>query len=217
MELINRKGQSWQVTEAGRVLYERARKGLDLFTEIPTEVRNAAEGLTGQILVGVSISFTSYFTKVLPSLVTQFPSLQFRVFVADSTTLEERVEARTLDFALVLLPTQKDIFDVQPLSMDHFYAVYPNDLIQAPADGTFGVKALQDVPLLLQRRWSGGRLFAQLRKEFQRQGIAPRILLDSPNLSVILGALDEGVRAAAIMAFNQIPKTFHERGPGPQN
>src|SRR5208283_5671997 len=61
VELINRKGQSWQVTEAGRVLYERARQGLNLFTEIPTEVRHAAEGHTGRILVGLSISFISYF------------------------------------------------------------------------------------------------------------------------------------------------------------
>jgi len=36
-------------------------------------------------------------------------------------------------------------------------------------------------------------------------------MLDSPNVSVILGALDVGVRAAAILPLNQIPKGFHER------
>jgi DNA-binding transcriptional LysR family regulator len=211
VELIIRKGVFWQVTEAGRVLYERARKTLSQLTEIPTEVRNAADGLTGRILIGVSISFISYFTKVMPSLASKFPFLQFHVFVADSTTLEERVEARTLDLAIVLLPTRKEIFDVQPLLMDHFYAVYPSDLIPPPGDGTFGVKVLQNIPLMLLSRSSGSRMYAQLRKEFQRHGIAPRIMLDSPNVSVILGALDVGVRAAAILPLNQIPKGFHER------
>ena len=211
VELIIRKGHIWQVTQAGKVLYERARQALNQLTEIPTEVRNAAGGLTGRISIGISMSFMSYFTVVVPRLSSRFPLLQFRVLVADSTTLEEQVESRQVDFAIVLLPTKKDIFDVQSLSMDHFYVVYPADLIPAPVDGTFGVKVLQDIPLLLQRLWHGGRTYDQLRREFQRHGFAPRILLDSPNVSVILGVLDAGARAAAILPLNQIPKSFHER------
>jgi len=211
VELIIRKGHIWQVTEAGVALYERARQALSLLTEIPTEVRNAAGGFTGRISVGVSMSFTSYFTEVVPKLSAKFALLQFRVYVADSTTLEELVENRKLDFAVVLLPTKKEIFDVQPLSMDHFCVVYPADLIPAPVDGTFGVKVLEDIPLMLLRLWHGGRTYDQLRREFQRLGIAPRILLDSPNVSVILGALDDGVRAAAILPLNQVTRSFRER------
>ena len=211
VELIIRKGHVWQVTEAGQALYERARQALNLLTEIPTEVRNAAGGFTGWISVGVSMSFTSYFTEVVPRLSSRFALLQFRVFVGDSTTLEAFVESRKVDFAIVLLPTKKEIFNVQPLSVDHFCVVYPDGLIPAPAGGTFGVKVLQDIPLMLLRLWHGGRTYDQLRREFQRLGIAPRILLDSPNVSVILGALDDGVRAAAILPLNQVPKSFRER------
>ena len=212
VELIIRKGHIWQVTEAGKVLYERARLALNQLTEIPEEVRNAAGGFTGRVSVGVSMSFMSYFTAVVPKLSAKFPLLQFRVFVADSTTLEELVESRRLCFAIVVLPTKKDIFDVQSLPMDHFCVVYPPDLIpRPPVDGTFGVKVLQDIPLMLLRLWNGGRTHDQLRREFQRNGMAPRILLDSPNIGVILGALDAGVRAAAILPLNQVPKNFHER------
>jgi len=128
-ELIIRKGHKWQVTEAGKVLYERARQALNQLTEIPSEVRNAAGGVTGRISVGVSMSFMSYFTEVVPRISSRFPLLQFRVFVADSTTLEEHAESRRLDFAIVLLPTKKEIFEVQPLPMDHFCVVCPADLI----------------------------------------------------------------------------------------
>ena len=211
VELILRKGHFWQVTEAGKVLYDRARQALNQLTEIPMEVRNAAGGFTGRIFVGVSMSFMSYFTEVLPRLSGKFPLLQFRVYVADSTALEEFVESRKLDFAIVLLPTKKEIFDVQSLPMDHFCVVYPADLITAPADGTFGVKVLQDIPLMFLRLWHGGRTYDQLRREFQRHGIAPRILLDTTNVGVIHGALDAGVRAAAILPRNQVPKNFHER------
>jgi DNA-binding transcriptional LysR family regulator len=157
------------------------------------------------------MSFTSYFTEVVPRLSSKFALLEFRIFVSDSTTLEELVESRKLDFAIVLLPTRKEIFEVQPLSMDHFCVVYPDGLIPEPVDGTFGVKLLQDIPLMLLRLWHGGRTYDQLRREFQRLGIAPRILLDSPNVSVILGALDDGVQAAAILPLNQVSRSFRER------
>ena len=211
VELIIRKGHIWQVTEAGEVLYERARQALNQLTEIPTEVKNAAGGFTGRIFVGLSMSFMSYFTDVVPRLSAKFPLLQFRVLVGDSTTLEEHVESRKVDFGIVLLPTKKDIFEVKTLVMDHFCAVYPADLIPPPVDGIFGVKVLQDVPLMLQRLWHGGRTHDQLRREFQRHGIAPRILLDSPDLSVILSVLDAGARAAAILPLNQVPRSCYER------
>ena len=211
VELISRKGHTWQVTEAGKVLYERARLALNQLTEIPSEVRNAACGFNGRISVGVSMSFMSYFADVVPMLSSKFPFMQFRVFVSDSTTLEELIETRKLDFAIVVLPTKKEIFEVQSLSMDHFCVVCPTDLIPQTVDGTFGVKVLQDLPLMLLRLWNGGRTYDQLRREFQRHGIAPRILLDSPNIGMILGALEAGVRAAAILPMNQVPKHFHER------
>jgi DNA-binding transcriptional LysR family regulator len=211
VELIIRKGHLWQVTEAGKVLYERARQALNQLTEIPMEVRNAAGGFTGRIVVGLSMSFMSYFTDVLPRIYHQFPLLQFRVMVADSTTLEASVESRNLDFAIVLLPTKKEIFEVHSLPMEHFCVVYPEGLIEPSADGTFGVKVLKDIPLMLQRLWHGGRTYDHLRREFQRYGIVPRIFLDSPDVSVILGTLNAGVRAAAILPLNLIPKNFHER------
>jgi DNA-binding transcriptional LysR family regulator len=211
VELIVRKGHIWQVTEAGKVLYERARKALDQLTEIPNEVRNAAGGFTGRVFVGVSMSFMAYFTDVVPRISARFPLLQFRVHVADSTALEEFVESRKLDFGIVLLPTKKDIFDVEPLSMDHFCVVYPDGLITPAADGTFGVEGLKDVPLMFLRLWHGGRTYDQLRREFQRHGIEPRILLDTTNASVIEGALEAGVRAAGILPLNQVPRYFRER------
>jgi DNA-binding transcriptional LysR family regulator len=64
---------------------------------------------------------------------------------------------------------------------------------------------------MLLRLWNGGRAYDQLRREFQRHGIVPHIMLDSPNLGVILGALDAGAQAAAILPMNQVPRNYQER------
>jgi len=211
VELIHRKGHEWQITEAGKVLYERARQTLNQLTEIPSEVRNAAGGFSGRLSIGVSLSFMSYFTSILPRLSSRFPLLQFHVIVADSMNLERHVATRELDFAIVLLPTRKEIFEVQPLSVDQFCVVYPADLIPASADGTFGVEVLREIPLMFLSLWHGGRTFDQLHREFLRHGFAPRILMDTPDISVILGALDAGVGAAAILPLKQVPRNYQER------
>ncbi len=212
VDLIVRKGSTWQVTEAGKVLYDLARQALNQITEIPMEVRNAADGVKGRISVGLSISFMSYFTEMVPRISSRFPMLQFRILVEDSATLEEQVESRNLDFAIVLLPTTKEIFEVQSLPMVHFGVVYPTGLIPSSPDGTFGLKVLQGIPLMLQRLWHGGKgIHDQLWRELRRQGITPNVLLDSPDISVILGSLDTGVRAAAILPMNLIPKSIRER------
>jgi len=64
---------------------------------------------------------------------------------------------------------------------------------------------------MIVRLWRGGRTYEQLRREFQKHGVVPRILLDSPTINVILETLDAGVRAAAILPLNQVPRGFHGR------
>ena len=59
VQLILRENLAWQVTESGRVLYERARQVLDNLTEIPAEVKGAADGFSGRVAIGVSTTCMS--------------------------------------------------------------------------------------------------------------------------------------------------------------
>lgn len=211
VQLILREGHTWQVTESGRVLYERARMVLDSLTEIPAEVKNAADGYSGRVAIGISTTCMSKFMAIVPTLAQRFPRLQVRLYVSDSTSLERHIKTRDLDFAVLLLPTREDIFTLRLLPADNFSVVFQEGLAPRVPALAIRIEDLRDVPLLLTRRWEGGGTYEHLVKTFQKQGIAPRILMDSPDIRVLLNSLEAGMVGAALLPSAEIPQRVRDR------
>ena len=205
LQLILRDGHAWQVTEAGRVLYERARRLLDQLTEIPAEVRSMMDGSTGSIRIGASSTCVSTFLKKLSGLQDRFPKVGFSLLISDTNELEEAVQARDVDFALVLLPVQGEDYTVHLLPEDTFSVVIPEALAGPGLPATLGIGDLRDLPLLCCRRWEGGGTFEHLARAFQRHRITPNVLLKTPDVRTALACLFRGVQAAAILPANEIP------------
>ena len=211
VQLILREGHGWQVTESGRVLYERARLVLDHLAEIPAEVKNAADGFSGRVALGVSTTCLSHYLAIVPMLAQRFPKLQCRLFVSDSSSLERHIQSRDLDFAVLLLPTREDSYAMSLLPPDHFSVVFQTGLAPAPLPASIQLEQLADLPLLLSRRWGGGGSFEHLTKGFQKRGIAPKILLDSPDARVLLDCLARGLGGAALVPSAEVPQGIRDR------
>jgi len=211
VQLILRENHAWQVTESGRVLYERARQVLDNLTEIPAEVKGAADGFSGRVAIGVSTTCMSKFLAIVPTLAVRMPKLQIRLYVSDSTSLERHIKTRDLDFAVLFLPTREDIFTLRLLPADNFSVVYQVGLEPDPLPERVRVEDLRDTPLLLTRRWTGGGTYEHLIKAFQKQGISPRILLDTPDIRAQISCLEAGMGGAALVPSSEIPPPVRAR------
>lgn len=206
VQLILREGHTWQVTESGRVLYERARWVLDNLTEIPAEVKNAADGFSGRVHIGISTTCLSNYLAVVPDLALRFPKLQTRLYVSDSNSLERHIQSRDLDFAVLFLPTREDVYSLNLLPPDHFAVVYPSGLAPDPVPPAIRLEDLGEVPLALTRRWEGGGTYEFLMRAFQKRGIIPRILMDSPDIRALLNSLEAGLRGVAVVPSSEIPE-----------
>lgn len=203
--LILREGHHWQVTEAGRLVYERARQLLNQIDEIPAEVKNVVDGFSGTIRIGSSSMAVASFLKVLPDLHQRYPALKFRVLTADSHQLEAHLRSRDLDFAILLLPVQGDDYTVQALPADTFSVIMPLELEPAGLPSCLRVEDLAGIPLVCSRRWAGGGTYDHLLRAFQNRQLTPRIVLDTPDTPTGLGCLLRGLQAAAIFPANEIP------------
>jgi len=204
--LIRREGHTWQVTEAGRVLYERARHLLDELTEIPAEVKSMMDGGSGTIRLGASSTCVSTFLKQLPGLQARFPKVGFSLLISDTNELEAKVQSRDVDFALVLLPVQGGDYTLHLLPEDTFSVVIPAALRQPGLPGTLGVEDLRELPLICCRRWDGGGTFEPLLRAFQKHQLAPHIVLKTPDVRTALASLFQGVQAAAILPTHELPE-----------
>ena len=203
--LILREGHTWQVTEAGRVLYERARHLLDQLTEIPAEVKNLMDGSAGTIRIGASSTCVSTFLKKLPGLQERFPKVSFNLLVSDSNELEDAVASRDVDFALLLLPVQGEAYTLHLLPEDTFSVVLPTRLASPGLPATLRVEDLQGLPLICCSRWEGGGTFDHLARAFQERQLTPHIVLRTPDVRTGLACLFRGAQAAAILPTNEIP------------
>ena len=211
VQLISREGHTWQVTEAGRVLYKRSRQLLEQLEDLSSEVRNVADGASGNLRVGASSTCVTNFLKVLPGLRRRFPRLTYSLLVSDSTNLGESVLGREVDFAILLLPVTLDGCTVHPLPSDNFSVVLPPELEPPGLPPCLGVEHLKGIPLVCLRRWNGGGTNEHLIKAFQQKGIIPDIVLDTPDTRTLLACLYQGLRAAAILPASEVPYGIVDR------
>ena len=211
VQLISREGRAWRVTEAGRVLYERSRQLLDQLEDLSSEVKNVADGASGNLRIGASSTCVTSFLKVLPGLRRRFPRLTYSLLVSDSTNLGESVLGREVDFAILLLPVTVEGCAVHPLPTDNFSVVLPPELERPDLPPCLGVEHLQGMPLVCLRRWNGGGTYEHLLKAFQQKGIRPDIVLDTPDTRTLLACLSRGLVAAAILPAGEVPYGIVDR------
>ncbi|BDU78139.1 LysR family transcriptional regulator [Mesoterricola sediminis] len=205
VQLIIREGHAWQVTEAGRVLYDRARAILNQLSDIPTEVKQAEGGAGGVLRIGASSTCVSRLLRVLPKLTQRFPKLRYSLLITDSGDLEAHVLERDLDFALLLMPVKTDACVTHVMPVDNFSVILPPELARPGLPTCLGVEHLADMPIACLRRWQGGGTYDLLLKEFQRKHIQPNIILDTPDVRTLIASLDRGLRAAFLLPTDEVP------------
>ncbi|HLO65883.1 MAG TPA: LysR family transcriptional regulator [Holophaga sp.] len=213
VQLIIREGHAWQITEAGRVLYERARAVLDRLTEIPSEVKQAADGTSGVLRIGASSTCVSNLLKVLPRLRERLPRVRFSLLVSDSGDLGAHVRERDLDFAILLMPVDTEGCTTHLLSADNFSVVFHPALHRPDLPPCLGVEHLEGIPIACLRRWQGGGTYELLLKEFQRMELRPDIVLDTPDVRTLIASLDRGLEAAFLLPSNEVPFEIARRYP----
>lgn len=120
VKLIERTSKSFHLTDAGRILYERAQKFLmeyeDLFQSM-ADVRAAAVGEVRLSTPGVLLD--AYFPKLLAQFRRRFPGIDVSVVEEGSKLTASAVASRRADLGLVMLPVEDPFrFETKVLIQD---------------------------------------------------------------------------------------------------
>ena len=85
VKLVERKrnGKRMELTEAGRVLYEKAQSVLHLFRESIKEVKEIGEGLKGTLSIGVVPSCVSHLPNRIQCFHQRYPMVSFKIWGGD--------------------------------------------------------------------------------------------------------------------------------------
>ena len=90
--LMDRNGRNMELTEAGKVLYTRARELLRRFDDTVIEVKEVGEGLKGLLSIGSVKTCFSYIPERISFFREQYPMVTFRLHEGGSFSFSYSVK-----------------------------------------------------------------------------------------------------------------------------
>ncbi len=153
--LFYRGARKLELTDAGRILYQKAKWMTEIETAARNEIASGFGGAKGTLRIGISSSFEN--ERILDALVAfsdRYPDTEIKVFEADLSELLKKLQSGQVEAIFVRLIKN----DAQ--NLDVLYT-HPDTLVAAYKDGAFfrdtpeesvSLGALAPLPLSLMER-----------------------------------------------------------------
>ncbi|CAH8714948.1 LysR family transcriptional regulator [Paenibacillus thiaminolyticus] len=173
IKLIHRSPRHVKTTDAGHILYQRAKQMLALYDNAKEEIHLLRDEVTGSLKVGASFTIGEY---ILPRLIAdfarQYPQVDIQVMIANTEEIAQAVRANELDIGLVEGKVDyADILVDHPFMEDEMILVAPPDH-ELTALLKLEASMLQDQIWILRESGSGTRSYSE---QFIRDlGVEPK-------------------------------------------
>ena len=201
--LFHRGKKSIELTEAGKLLYERAEALLALENTVSREV--SATGIQKTLRVGVTPTTAPLLVPALARIHQTEPGLRFEIFDGTTFALREMMEKRLLDCALMRSPVRLDGFAARSLCAEPFMAV--GNLEDFCAEGEISLRRLAVFPLILYRRYE-----AFLHDAFYQKGIAFSVQAVCDDARTALSMAQLGIGVALLpRSMSPLLQNVHSR------
>ncbi|MES2983745.1 MAG: LysR substrate-binding domain-containing protein [Pseudomonadota bacterium] len=149
VQLLERSNKKVMVTPIGKIVVERARRMMQEAHAIEQVAKAAQDPYSGDFRLGAFPTLAPYFLpRIAPLIRKKLPKLKLLLIEEKTAQLLERLQAGTLDAALVALPVESDTLTTAPLFDDPFLLAVPLGHALAKRR-TIRQHDIEDEPLLL--------------------------------------------------------------------
>ncbi|WP_345240879.1 LysR family transcriptional regulator [Pontibacillus salipaludis] len=199
VSLVERNGRTLELTEAGKVLYQRAEKILHEMEDLVTEVKETGVGIRGTLSLGSVKSCFPYLPSKLKSFRDEHPLLRYKLQEGDTSSLSESIRNREIELAIVRLPIDSEDFSVVHLPTEPYVLVVPDGWSDFAAGRTsVSMSELEKIPLLLLHRLSGVGQFEMILEECRQHGFEPTVICECPDVTMLLSLVSAQVGATIV-------------------
>lgn len=182
-----------ELTDAGRLFRERAKRIVEEAELALAEAQNAGRGESGRLVLGFAGS--SVFHPLVASLMQRYrrdyPGVHIHCEENNSPALVDKVLEARVDAALVRLPVDCRDLAVQPLVEERFLAVLPSGHRHG-GEPVLALHALSDDPLVLFPRAIGPALYDAIVGACWAAGFTPAIGMESPQIPAAVNLVAAG-------------------------
>jgi DNA-binding transcriptional LysR family regulator len=200
-QLFIRHPRRVELTEAGRLFRESARRIVEDAQQAFVEVQNAGRGETGRLSLGFAGS--TVFHPMVAATMQKYRHAYEHVAISceesNSSVLLDRVNDRQLDAALVRMPLNCRDLVVEPLVDEDMLAVLPGHH-RLSRRRRVNLANLADDPFILFPRQIGPDLYDSIISACREAGFAPLIGMESPQISSAPNLVAAGFGVAVVPA-----------------
>lgn len=195
--LLHRSARGVRPTVAGEALYREAVSILRQIEKLPDIVRSTGGEIAGSVSLGMSSTLASFLSGAfIKACKSALPKVSLNLVTADSISLRARIEAQTLDLAILFeeeTPPGPGLVR-KPLFRQRLYLV---ERKRGPrAAKTVSLKQLAALPLVLPSPPNATR--SLLDAEFAAAGLTLQVAVETNLLYGILSAVQSGVGVAIL-------------------
>lgn len=193
--LFHRKGKRLELTRAGQVAYEYAKRFIDLESQFQNSMESFRKNTSsGKITIGASLTTLQATLPHLISLYMQaFPNADFQVITGKTHEVVDWVEQKRVDLGVLASVTSQPSLTCIPLFQDHLSLIVPS---KNKTGFTFeeeeaGIHQLNALPMVLFSKGTWYR--TMLDHVFMQNGIYPDVKMEIDSFEAIVRMVDTGV------------------------
>src|SRR5579885_297450 len=211
VRLFERTRRRVELTDAGRMVLEEARRTLAQAERVASTARRASEGSAGFLRVGFSSS-APYTTlpAVLRAFRAQYPEVALNLFERSTEEQIELIAADKIDVAFVRRPVENapDSLIVRTILREPFVLALPRDH-RLCRRREVDIRSLAGEPFVLFPRHAAPGLYDQFAAICRRGGFKPRVAQEAVQMQTIVSLVSAGLGVAIVPA--SIRKLHRER------
>ena len=196
VQLLHRRGNRVELTDAGRILADYAQR-VSVLTEEVRRVLGELEGLQrGYLRVGASTTPGLYLLpQVLARFQEKYPGVEATLTIANSADITRRVLNGEVDLGFVGVPTEAPGLQVRPFAEDEIVLIVPprHSLVRQQA---FTPGLLAEDTLILREAGSGTRQIVEPR--LIELGARPRRVMEIAGCEAVKCAVAAGLGVAFV-------------------
>lgn len=154
--LFERGSRAIVLTDAGKLLYDRAHGILEMTGAVRQELEQMGRGLHGSLRLGmVSSAETDSIIGRITDFRQQHPGVDFCIYEGNTYQLMDKLNTGLIEAAIVRTPFPEESFECFYLTEEPMMAVGMKEHFPEPESESISLEQLCMCPLIIYRRWEG--------------------------------------------------------------
>jgi Transcriptional regulator len=171
VKLIERGARKVKLTDAGKILYKRAKHILEITTSTEKEIEEFRKGIQGTLRLGtISSSGAVLLSKRIIDFNNKYPNIKFEIHEGNTYELIEKLNSGIIEVGIVRTPFNSKNFHCLFLEAEPMAAVMSENYNFETIRDEIFLEDLKDIPLIIYRRFE-----KILLGEFQNLSIEPNV------------------------------------------